>query len=229
MILPLRRALRGLREHTYLALVNTGVICAALVLLGVYGLAVTNLQAIVNGWQQDVHVSAYFDPKVTPAEHAVALTELAARPEVAAVELVTSEMAAVWMRERMPELGPVLDELGAATLPASLEFTLKPGHRTTAEMGQLAAFLDQTAKFSAVDYGREWVEKAAGFVKTLTLLGFMLGAILAGAALFLVGNTIHLGQDRPGEGVPLRQTRAALGRVTLVDEETRTIWDLMGR
>lgn len=192
MILPMRRAFRGLREHTYLAMVNAGVICAALVLLGVYGLVVTNLEAIVNGWQQDVHVSAYFDANVTADEQTVALTALAARPEVATVELVTSDMAAVWMRDRMPELGPVLDELGSSTLPASLELKLKPGHRTIADMDQLAVFLNQTAKFSAVDYGREWVEKAAGFVRTLTLLGFVLGAILAGSALFLVGNTIHL-------------------------------------
>ncbi|GDX79986.1 cell division protein FtsX [Deltaproteobacteria bacterium] len=192
MILPFRRALRGLREHTYLAMVNTGVITAAIVLLGVYALVVVNLQAVVSGWQHDVHVSAYFENSVSAEDQAASRVELAGRAEVKAVELVTHEMAAAWMRERMPEVGPMLDELGEEALPASLEVTLNDGHTSPAAMDTFAASLRETGRFSEVDYGREWVERAAGFLRTLTLLGAVLGVILIGAALFLVGNTIHL-------------------------------------
>lgn len=189
---PLRRALRGLREHTYLAMVNTGVIAAAVVLLGVYALVVVNLQVVVSGWQHDVHVSAYFEPDVSPEDQSATRVELAARPEVESAELVTHEMAAAWMRERMPEVGPMLDELGAEALPASLEVTLTDAHTSPAAMDTFAASLKATGRFSDVDYGREWVERAGAFLRTLTILGLVLGIILVGAALFLVGNTIHL-------------------------------------
>lgn len=186
------RALRGLREHTYLAAVSGGVIAAALVLLGVYGLVVVNLQTVVSGWQQDVHVSAYFLPTVSAEEQAAARSELAGRPEVEKVELVTNEQAAAWMKERMPEVEPMLAELGPTALPASLEVTLKAGHTSPAAMDAFAASLQATSRFAEVDYGREWVERAAGFLGTLQVLGAVLGSILVLAALFLVGNTIHL-------------------------------------
>lgn len=186
------RALRGLREHTYLSAVSAGVIAAALILLGVYGLVVVNLQAVVNGWQHDVHVSAYFLPEVSAEDQAAARSELAGRPEVEQVELVTSEAAAAWMQERMPEVKPMIEELGASALPASLEVTLKDGHTSPAAMDAFAASLQATSRFAQIDYGREWVERASGFLGTLRVLGVVLGTILVLAAFFLVGNTIHL-------------------------------------
>ncbi len=188
----LGRALRGLREHAYLAAVSAGVIAAALVLLGVYGLVVLNLEAVVSGWQQDVHVSAYFVATATAEETAAARSELAGRPEVLKVELVTAEQAAAWMKERMPEVEPMLAELGPTALPASLEITLKDGYTSPAAMDAFAASLQASGRFGEIDYGREWVERASGFLRTLKLLGAVLGTILVLAALFLVGNTIHL-------------------------------------
>ncbi|MSQ00980.1 MAG: ABC transporter permease [Myxococcales bacterium] len=187
-----QRALRGLREHTYLAAVATGVIAAALVLLGVYALVVVNLQSALSGWQKDVHVSAYFNAEVSPADQVTARDAIATRAEVASVELITAPMAAAWMSARVPEVGPLLVELGESALPASLEVTLRPISTSPAAMDGFAESLRATGQFAEIDYGREWVERAAAFLATLSLLGGVLGVILVVAALFLVGNTIHL-------------------------------------
>jgi cell division transport system permease protein len=187
-----RRAFRGIREHFYLTTVSVGVITAALVLGGVYALAVVNLQAVVSGWQHDVHVSAYFAPGVDEAARAAALSEMAGRPEVEKVELVSSEDARAWMEARVPEVGPVVAELGADALPASLEVTLRQAHQSPAAMDAFAASLTASGSFAEVDYGREWVERADSFLAVLRLLGVALGGILAVATLFLVGNTINL-------------------------------------
>ncbi len=192
MTAPFQRALRGLKEHTYLAAVATGVIAAVLVLLGVYALVVVNLQAALSGWQEDVHVSAYFNADVSAADQLTAQATIATRTEVASVELVTAPMAAAWMKERVPEVGPLLVELGDSALPASLEVSLRPASTSPAAMDGFAASLSATGQFAEIDYGREWVERAAAFLATLSLLGGVLGIILVVAALFLVGNTIHL-------------------------------------
>ncbi len=192
MTRALQRALRGLREHTYLAAVGTGVIAAALVLLGVYGLVVGALESVVSGWQQDVHLSAYFAPGVSAEDQAAAHSALAGRPEVSAVELVTSAQAAEWMKGEMPEVEPLLTELGESALPASLEVTLRAGHTSPAAMDTFAESLRATGRYAEIDYGREWVERAGGFLATLELLGFVLGGILVVASFFLVGNTINL-------------------------------------
>ncbi len=187
-----QRALRGLREHTYLAAVATGVIASVLVLLGLYALVVVNIQSALSGWQQDVHVSAYFDSDVAPADQLAAHAAVAARSDVASVELVTAPMAAAWMKERVPEVEPLLLELGEGALPASLEVSLRPGSTGPLAMDSFAEALRATGQFAEIDYGREWVERAAALLATLSLLGGVLGIILVLAALFLVGNTIHL-------------------------------------
>lgn len=192
MIGSLRRALRGLREHAYLAAVSTGVITAALLLLGVYGLVVGNIQSVVSGWKQDVHVSAYFVPTATKEEQEAAKAAMSGRPEVEGVEWVTSDAAAAWMKERVPEVDPMLAELGNGALPASLEITLKHGSTGPEAMDAFVASVKESAAFSDVDYGREWVERSERLLGALHAMGLAFGAILTVAALFLVGNTIHL-------------------------------------
>lgn len=187
-----KRAIRGLREHFYLATVSVGVITAALVLVGVYALVVVNVQGIVAGWQKDVHVSAYFAPNIDLDAQAAMRDQLAARSEIAGVEWITQDAAASWMAERMPEVKPVLDELGPTALPASLEITLRSGHQGPETMDSFAAALKATGSFVEIDYGREWVERVSHFLTLLRGLGIALGIVMGLAALFLVGNTINL-------------------------------------
>lgn len=187
-----RHALRGLREHTYLAGVGAGVIAAALVLLGAYAMIVGNLEAVVSGWKRDVHVSAYFAPGQSAEVQAAARSELAGRPEVESVEWVTSEQARTWMLERVPEVEAMVKELGEGALPASLEISLRPAYTSPEGLDAFAASLEQGGRFGDIDYGREWVERSGAFLRTLTILGVALGGILVVAALFLVGNTINL-------------------------------------
>lgn len=188
----IRHALRGLREHTYLAGVGAGVIAAVLVLLGAYGLIVANLEAVVSGWKRDVHVSAYFVAGQTAEAQAAARSELAGRPEVSNVEWVTSEQARAWMLERVPEVETMVKELGDNALPASLEISLRGDYTSPDAMDAFVASLEAGGRFAEVDYGREWVERSAAFLRTLNILGVALGSVLVLAGLFLVGNTIHL-------------------------------------
>lgn len=192
MIATLLRTLRGIREHTYLASVSTGVITAGLVLIGMFAMVTTNIALVLGSWERDVHVSAYLEPGGSVEAHTALLRSLSARPDVADVRYVSEAEARTWMVERMPELAPVLDELGADALPASLEITLRPGHTTPAEMEAFVASIRDIGGFEDLDYGQEWITRVDTFLSVLTALGVALGTFIAVAALFLVGNTIHL-------------------------------------
>lgn len=187
----LARTWRSFREHTYLAAVSTGVVAAALLLVGVYALVVSNLQTIVGTWEKDVHVSAYLRADTTDEARAAMQQALATRPEVEAVRFVSEAEARAWMQERMPELGPVVDELGEDTLPASFEITLRGAHTTPEALAAFVASL-QGGPYEDVDYGQEWVARVETFLSLLGALGVALGGIIGVAALFLVGNTVHL-------------------------------------
>lgn len=187
----LRRAARSLWEHLYLNAMAALVIAAALLLLGVYLTVQFNLNAIVDTWDRDIHVSAYFHEDVSQDRRFVLRDQVAARPEVAQVRYVSPADAREWLLARVDDIGPVLDELGPDALPASLEISLVP---TQATPDAIAAFAASLAgpDFDDIDYGREWIERFNAFLSLLQLLGAVLGALIGIAALFLVANTVYL-------------------------------------
>jgi len=150
-----------------------------------------NLNRMVNTWDRDVHLSAYFHADVPEQRRFNLRDQLADAPEVRKVRYVSQDEAHEWMRGRMPGMETVLDELGNGALPASLEISLAT---TSARPDAVAAFARtlSVTDFSDVDYGQEWMERFQGFLSLLKLLGAIMGALILVAAVFLVMNTVHL-------------------------------------
>lgn len=192
MIATLRRALRGIREHLYFTAVSVGVIATAVVLIGMFVLVSRNLRTVVGAWEEDAHVSAYFKAELPAEGRAAVQAQVAARPEVAAVTLVTEPEARAWLVQRTPELAPMLDTLGGEVLPASLEITLRPDWTDADRVAAFATSLGAMGAWEDVDFGQEWVARFHTFLSLFRVMGAVLGTIIAVATLFLVGNTIHL-------------------------------------
>jgi cell division transport system permease protein len=187
--LVFRRALRSLWENAYLNAVSAGVIAATTLLFGVYLSVQFNVNNMVDTWDKDVHLSAYFHPDVPEQRRFNVRDEIAAHPEVIKVRYVSSDAANLWMQARMPAMETVLAELGSDTLPASLEISLSAARAN--DIDAFAGTLSVT-DFSDIDYGQEWIEKFQGFLSLLKLLGAVMGSLILIAALFLVMNTVHL-------------------------------------
>lgn len=188
----LLRTWRSVGEHTYLSLVSTGVITAALLLLGLFALGLSNMRALAGTWAEDAHVSAYLSPTAAADAHLAIQQAIAGRPEVATVRYVSPAEARAWMEERMPDVAPVLTELGESALPASLEITLKPAFTAPDALAAFAASIEQGGSFAEVDYGQEWIARFDALLSLLTAAAVILGLFVGVATLFLVANTIHL-------------------------------------
>ncbi|MCB9745460.1 MAG: ABC transporter permease [Alphaproteobacteria bacterium] len=186
-----RRALRSLWENLYLNVVATGVIAAALMLGGVYLIVMVNLDRIVDTWDRDVHVSAYFFQDVGVDRRFAVKDDIAARAEVARVTYISEPEARDWLEQRLPDVGPILDELGDSVMPASLEITLDEAYTNPAD---IVGFVESIAgpDFEDIEYGAEWVQRFNSFLSLLRMLGVVLGSLISVAAVFLVGNTMHL-------------------------------------
>ncbi len=187
----LRRAVRSLWENLYLNLVATGVIAAAVLMLGVFLMVMYNLNAITHSWASDVHVSAYFVADVPPDRCFELKESMAALEGVEAVRYVTEDEARAYLAERIPETGQVLAELGEGVLPASLEITLTSNVARGQGIDTIVDALE-LPEIDEVDYGQQWVERFNSFLSLLRLLGIVLGGLIGLAAIFLVANTIHL-------------------------------------
>jgi cell division transport system permease protein len=187
----LRRALRSLWENLSLNLVATGVIAAATLLAGVYLAVMINLTSVVDSWDRDVHISAYFFDDVPVDRRFEVKDELGARPEVEDVHYISEAEAAAWLIEKVEDVEPVLSELGPEVLPSSLEITLTD---EATGPGQITTFIESIdyAEFEVIDYGQEWVQRFNTFLALLQVMGVVLGSLIFTAAVFLVGNTMHL-------------------------------------
>lgn len=187
-----RRVLRSLWENLYLNVVATGVIAAALLLIGVFLTVQFNLSSIVDTWDRDVHLSAYFHPEISESRRFAARDRIAAMPEVAEVRYVSESDAREWLLGQVQDMEEVLQEVGEDALPASLEVTLHPHAASEpASISRFASSLDDS-EFQDIDYGQEWVERFNAFLSLLKLLGGILGSLIVLAALFLVANTVDL-------------------------------------
>jgi len=186
-----RRAMRSLWENLYLNSVSTGVIAAALVLMGMYLSVQHNINTAVASWSRDVHVSAYFRPEVPEADREAIRDRIARDPNVVRVHYVDEEEARTWLRDRVDGLDEVFDDLGPGVLPASLEITLVDDGDLDAQVAGLDPWL-RPEEFAEVDYGREWLERFDTFLSVVKGLGATMGLLILVAALFLVANTVYL-------------------------------------
>jgi cell division transport system permease protein len=187
----IRRAVRSIWENLYLNAVSAGVIGASLLLLGVYASVQDNLNSIVDTWNRDVHISAYFASDITESERLALRQSIHSMPEAVQVRYVSEEDARDWLISKVEGIENSLDVLGADALPASLEITLAT---EAAQPSMVEAFAEKIERpeFENIDYGVEWVEKFNAFLQLLQALGTLLGLLILLAATFLVTNTVHL-------------------------------------
>ena len=186
-----RRAFRSLYENLYLNAVSTTVIAVAVLLMGIFLTVMFNLNAMVEGWERDVHISAFFLPDIPMERRFELKDQVATLPEVEAVHYVSEEDAQIYLVEKVPEVADVLAEMGSKVLPASLEITLHGGRTTPADIEAVVGKL-RIAEFQDLDYGQQWVERFNSFLSLLKLLGVILGGLITVSTVFLVSNTIHL-------------------------------------
>ena len=187
----LRRAGRSLRENLYLNAMAMMVIAASLLLVGTFLLALVNIQSVVDSWNRDIHISAYFDEGVEVERRFVVKDRIAGIDGVESIAYISEEDAGAYLKEKIPEMEGVLAELGDDVLPASLEITLKDSHTAPADIARIGAQIQGT-DFEEVDFGQEWVQRFSTFISLIQLLGFAMGVLIFVAGVFLVGNTMHL-------------------------------------
>jgi cell division transport system permease protein len=187
----LRRTLASLWENLALNGVVVGVIGAALLVAGTYMQIMVNLDRIVERWDRDVHISTYFYTDVPVDRRFAVKDDLARLPEVEQILYVSEDEARAYLEERVPDVKPILEELGAEILPASLEITLRDTHMRPSDITRFVEKI-QSTDFENIDYGQEWVQRFNNFLSLLQMLGVALGSLIAGAVIFLVANTVHL-------------------------------------
>lgn len=187
-----QRTLRNIREEWALNLrVVTGFGLMVFV-VGIFMLAGTNLEMLLDRWGEQLQVTAYLKKGLDLREQEKVRAAIAKLPDVEEAALVSESLALSRFRKDLGGLSGVLDGLEENPLPASIEIRVPPARRTGEVVARLAEDLTAFSNISEVQYGQEWVERYRIFLETLSLLGLGLACILLFVGWGSISNLIQL-------------------------------------
>jgi len=162
------------------------LITLSLTALGGFWLLSLNLGRAVGQWRDRVRVVVFLKEEPSDA----ALSDLTSRIEaldgVQRVRYVGKAEALRSLRQSLGSQAGVVDHLPRNPLPASLEVTPDEGSTTPEATRALAARLAAFPESEEVQGGAEWVEGLARWQRLFQVVGLVVGAVLALAAILTV-------------------------------------------
>ena len=186
-----RRAALNLWRAPLPSLVSVLTIGLALFLGTTFVLGLLTARALLRGWGAQATLTLYLDPKITDAEaKALALRIPREEPGFSA-SWVTRDQALQRLRGDLGDLASALDGLPGNPLPPSIE-VVASNPMAADEVRTIAARLSRWPGVRDVDYGREWLDKLEALSRASGAFGAGALAVILGAALVVVANTIRL-------------------------------------
>ncbi len=170
---------------------TAAVIGIALALPSGLHLLVDNIRDLSNSWDGTASVSLFLSEGVTDAQAEAVRKQIDQRPDVAETRLIDRTQALDEFR-RLSGFGEALDLLDDNPLPAVVlvrpQDTIQGAEAFTRMAQELQAYRE--IELAQVDL--QWVERLGAITGTFERAVFILAALLAGAVLLIVGNTIRL-------------------------------------
>lgn len=188
----LRSAIRGITGSAITSAVAIATIGSTLVLVGAFALVVANMEGVLERFGDALSVTAFFDESASLAVQRDIASTAATIEGVESVRLVSKEEALQRFRTGVGRGAQLLEGLTENPLPASLEITLAPAHRSAAGLDRVGGSLEGLPGLAELNAGQDWVE---GYLRAVALVrgvSWGLASVLGLAALLIVANTIRL-------------------------------------
>ena len=202
-------AIRGLWRTGMVGVLSVATIGASLLVLGVFGQAMTGGYALVEQLRERVEIDIYLEDQVS-RRRALALAEdLEAMPGVSGLRYIDKAAAAEEFREMFG--GGMLDALSQNPLPTSIRVKMVPGSDMTAQVRALSEVASGWQEVESVDVGESWVEMLDWTLQIAVAVGVLLGGVLCLACTFAVSNTAKLMVLSQREAIEIMRLVGATG------------------
>ena len=188
----LRKAAAAMRQAPALCTMTTLTVAAALVVLGLYGMALANMEGLARIWGQAGRISCYLEDSGTHADWEHAQEALAALPGVLTAQLLTPEQALARFRDRGSEAAALVEGVSDDALQPVVEISVQGGFADMQAVSALAKRAASVAQVAQVDYGGEEFARFGSVVRMLRIGGLLLMAGVGVATALIVANTIRL-------------------------------------
>jgi cell division transport system permease protein len=167
------------------------VIAVALALPLFFNVLLQNTRAATANWNQAFELSVYLTQKAG-ADRAQALAkQLRARPDVAAVRVITADQALAEFRASSG-FGKALDALDGNPLPNTLIVTPTLAASTPEATVALKTSIEAAGDVEVVQLDTEWVQRLNAMLDVMRRVLWLTGGLLGLSVVLVVGNTIRL-------------------------------------
>ena len=194
-------SLGGLVRTPFASLMTTVVIGVALALPGGFHALMLGVQSLASGWQGEVaQVSLFLKPEIKDDAARNLAWRLRSRDDVASVRYISPQQA-VEEFQRSSGLSDALAYLDDNPLPSVLVVKPAMGFAQPEAVHGLVQHLQAMPEVESTQLDWEWLKRLNALVALANRAMTMVGAVLAVAVLFIVGNTIRLAIENHREEI----------------------------
>ncbi len=154
-------------------------------------LLVRNLHAATGDFSAAIGLSVYLKQQVSEPSARQLAAHLAARPDVASVELITATQALEELRKQSG-LGAALDTLSENPLPNVLALRPAPAALDAPRLEALRSAVAALPEVDSVQLDQDWVTRFSAILVLLQRVAWITAGLLAVGVIAVVGNTIRL-------------------------------------
>ncbi len=184
-------SLGRLARQPFATFLTMAVVAAALALPLLLDVVLVNARAATLGWNQAFDLSVYLDKKTGEDRRQALVRDLQARPDVAAVRLITADQALAAFRAASG-FGKALDALTDNPLPDTLIVTPSLAASTPEGTAALRAAIAALPNVETAQLDTDWVKRLLAILEVLRRVVQVSAALLGAAVVLVVGNTIRL-------------------------------------
>jgi cell division transport system permease protein len=154
-------------------------------------LLVRNVHAATGDFSAAIGLSVYLKPQVSEQSARQLVAHLAARSDVASVELITATQGLEELRTQAG-LGAALDALSENPLPNVLAIRPTSAALDAARLQTLRSAVAAWPEVDSVQLDQDWVTRFSAILALLQRIAWITAGLLAVGVIAVVGNTIRL-------------------------------------
>jgi cell division transport system permease protein len=185
----IRETFLSLKRNNWMTVASVGTVAVSLFIFGMFLILAMNMNKMVASLESQVQISVYLKDDLSKGDRKDIETDIRGMQGIATVKFVSRDEALQRFKERLGDQKFLLDALGDANpLPDAFEVTV-----THPDMVRTAA--EAIGNFKGVEsakYGQDVIQHLFDITRLIRIMGFTLMALLAGATLFIISNTIRL-------------------------------------
>lgn len=187
-----QKALQNLRHFFLINLITIVIISLSLLVLSTFLMTFLNLQAFIDKWKSQIHVTAYLMQDIAPEELRSVRERITAFPEVKRITFLSKEEALTYFERAFPDQKNVFQGLAENPLPASFDIELKEAYQGLEQIKTVARKVKPIPGVDQVEYGGVWIEGYLNVLSVIKSTTIAVGAVIALATIFIISNTIRL-------------------------------------